>query len=126
MKEYTATNATVTTPDGRVWKASSDITEDRSFYSKAWHRMYGPKRSESGRRVTVQQEGNEHDLPVTVMTFDRWPNSIAKVSGGYIAILKAMFPKGYKVSDLPPLLGLDVNLDTIIRNIFAKGAKKKT
>lgn len=123
----TYTHASVKTPDGRLWSATSECTTDWDSYS-AKH-GHGPKRTEANRRVTVLEDGGDHDLPVTVMTFDRWPRRMAGISfntNGYAAILKAMLSCkcGYGVGDLPPMLGSDVNFDVVLRDFFAKGARK--
>jgi len=42
-----------------------DIDEDRNYYSKAWHRQYGPKRTISNRRITFERPWGKGTRSVT-------------------------------------------------------------
>lgn len=115
MSTTTTRTYTLVTPDGRTYHARSDITTDWEYYSKNWHRKYGPKKTESNRRVEIEDPTTKE---VTVIEkFIRWPIGLKMVrcSREKIAILKCL-----PINDLPTLMGQDRDLDTCIAYMLSR------
>jgi len=105
-------NPLLTTPhityDGKTYIATETITKDWNAYSKTWHRMYGPKKTTSNRRVIVFDHATLSCR--LIARLERWPAATRNISfrgvkttvsdGPYRAIIDRI-PK----EDLPLLIG---------------------
>lgn len=72
-------------------------TRDWNAYSRAWHRRYGPKVTETSRMATVTQGGRQ----VACLEFLRWPPgrqdgaaavALAKARPGILPLVVATMP----------------------------------
>jgi hypothetical protein len=94
MVRYDVACAVVTTIGGDTYSAVETVTEDRDYYSKSWHRRYGPKRNWADRRVVVEHADGSKEV---LERLNRWP--MKKNGGPYLTVVKHI-PIGY----LPPLI----------------------
>lgn len=73
-------------------ETSQEVTEDRGYYSKAWHRQYGPKRTISDREITFTRAWGKGKR---VLTYN-----LSTWSGDFVAkaiINLGLAPKASKV-----------------------------
>jgi hypothetical protein len=64
---------------GFLFAQSEHTEEDWHYYSKAWHRAHGPKRTTSGRKVTIYRyngRAKEKLQVAAVVEFDAWRGNV--------------------------------------------------
>lgn len=107
----------VTLPDGTALQAVEDVHKDYTYYSKTWHKRYGPKITVLARRV-VSCDPTGHE--VTLATYRRWPSMVKDVigSGYYIATLRCV------PETMLPIFVVDTNhlaLSAAAKHLLSKG-----
>ena len=111
--------------DGKTYVAQQDTLLDRHAYSKTWHRMYGPKKTTSNRRVIVFDHATLSCR--LIARLERWPAATRNISfrgvkttvsdGPYRAIIDRL-PK----EDLPLLIGFQgPSIEALIERRLKKG-----